>query len=88
MKKIYKILIYITLFEYIILSSLKKLNITFNSPIISEIGPILAFSPILFLLYLLSKDDNISKNKQIIAKCFFWFIICCYILGFILKRIV
>ena len=81
MKLKYKILICFIIFEFLIVSSLKKQNISFDSWMINAIGTIIFLLPILFLLFAVSKDTSFSKKKRLIAKFFIGFIICSYVLG-------
>ena len=81
MKLKYKILICFIIFEFLIVSSFKKQNISFDSWMINAIGTIIFLLPILFLLFDVSKDTSFSKKKRVIAKFFIGFIICSYVLG-------
>ena len=81
MKIKYKILICFIIFEFLIISSLRKQNITFDSWIINALGTIIFLLPILLLLFAVSKDTVFSQKKRVIAKFFVCFIIGCYVLG-------
>lgn len=54
---------------------------------INAIGTILILAPILVLLYLQSKDDDIAMNYRILSKIGFGFLIFCYVAGGIGKAI-
>lgn len=81
MKKKYIFLLIIFALEIEIISILSKKNIQITSFIGKAIGTLVFILPILILLFLLSKDKDISDNKRLISKVILWFIIICYIIG-------
>lgn len=83
MKKIYKILLIIFGIKFLIVSQLSKHNIQIQSKVGKTIGGFVFFLPIQILLYLLGKDDNISKAKKMLFKILFWHINICYLAGVI-----
>lgn len=87
MSKKYKILICLIVVEFFCVSILKNRNISFDNLVINATGTIIFFLPILWLLFLVSKDTHFSKSKRIIAKCFFYFIIVSYIFGGVVNLI-
>lgn len=87
MKKVYKVILVLFLLEYLCLSLMNKLDIHIHSWIGNAIGALLFLSPLLILLYLLKKDEDISKKYRIIAKFFFWFLVFCFFAGGIGKTI-
>lgn len=85
MKKNYKILIGILLIEYFLLSILNKLNIQINSKVGTIVGLILIFMPVQILLYLLSRDFQISMKARILSKALFFSISIWCLAGIIVK---
>ncbi len=83
MKKIYKVLIWIIVAEFLGVSFLNKMNVTFDSLLINVTGAIVFFVPILSLLVLVSRDKEITKKKRVFAICFSCFIIISFVLGVI-----
>ena len=74
MKKIYKILLIIFGIEFMIASQLGKNDIQIQSKVGKTIGGFVFFLPIQILLYLLGKDNNISKAIKLLFKILFWHI--------------
>ena len=92
MKKKYKILRIIILAELALLFPLgiisRVLELFFSiklqlPEIASAIVAPLFLAPIVYLLYLVSRDDNIVKGKRTLAVIGMWFLILCYIGGII-----
>lgn len=81
MKKKYTILLSIIITEFIIISALDKMKIQAQSWLENAIGLFLFLLPIQILLFLLSKDNRISKNKRMCFKIVFCFIFICYLIG-------
>ncbi len=77
MKKKYKILTRLIVAEYIIAAVLKNLNISFNNTLFGLIFAFIFFVPILVLLYMLSKDEDIAPKKRKFCKVFFYFMSFC-----------
>ena len=80
-KKRYIILLSVVFSEIIIISALDKMNIKAESFVENAAGLFLFFLPLQILLFLLSKDKNISERKRVFAAIVFWLIIVCYIAG-------
>lgn len=79
MKKQYKILSAIVLAEFIVIYIMSQNNIKIQSFIGSALGVFAFFLPIQIILFLLSKDADVSKVKRAFAKVLFWFICSCYL---------
>lgn len=77
MKKKYKILIGILGIEYLCILFLSELNVRLNSKVGNILGCILFCLPVLTLLKLISKDDDISIKYRVLSKIFFVFIVVC-----------
>ncbi len=60
---------------------MNELDIHLQSWIGNAIGAFVFLSPLLILLYLLKKDEDISKKYRIIAKFFFGFLLLSYLAG-------
>ncbi len=60
---------------------MNELDIHIQSWLGNTIGTLLFLMPLLVLLYLLKKDEDISKEYRIIAKIIFWFMIICLLGG-------
>ena len=81
MKKKYKILLIIIAIEtyFLVLMNINEIEIkTFLGQFV---GSIVYFLPIEVLIFLTSKDKNISKIKRIMCKFLFWHIIVCFVGG-------
>lgn len=85
MKKQYKILLIIFLIEICIVSVMDRLNIQVQSWIGNMVGVFAIMSPIVILLFFMSKDEKFSKTAKLFFKIGYWFIIICYLLGGIAK---
>ena len=85
MKKLYKHLLYLIIFELFVLSFLSQMNVQVQSWAGNAIGVFIFFLPIEVLLFLLGSDERFTKKKKICFKVVFWFIIVCYLLGGIAK---
>ncbi len=83
MKKIYKMLIWIIVAEFLVASFFNKMNVTYDSLLINVTGALAFFVPILALLFLVSRDKKITKKKRVFAMCFGFFIIISFISGII-----
>ncbi len=81
MKKKYKILLIILCAEILILSALSKANLKVESTTGNAVGVFVCFLPLEILLFMLARDENISKNKRVICNLAFVFIIICYVLA-------
>lgn len=81
MKKEYKLLIRIFLVEFIGVLIMSELGISVHSWTGNAIGVLLLLGPILILLHLLSKDNNISENYRSLSKMAFWYLLICYLAG-------
>lgn len=81
MKKRYLIFGFIFIFEFFVISILNESKFKVDNWIGSAIGTFVFLAPIQILLFLLSKDNNLSKRTQMCCKVVFWFISICYILG-------
>ncbi len=81
MEKKYTILLSIIITEFIIISAFDKMKIQAQSWLENAIGLFLFLLPIQILLFLLSKDNRISKNKRTFFKIVFCFILICYLIG-------
>lgn len=85
MKKRHKLLIGILLVEYSLIAVLNQLSIQINSKIGIMVGIVLLFAPILVLLYLLSRDFQISVKYRIMSRILFFFITICCLAGVIVR---
>lgn len=81
MKKKYKIIVILLSLEYFCLSFMNEIDIHIKSWIGNALGALFFLVPLLLLLYLLKKDEDISMKFRILAKFLFWFFIICYIAG-------
>lgn len=81
MKRKYKIVIGFIVVEFLCVSLLKSRNVHIEGWLMNALGTLIFFSPIEYLLFSISKDTAFSKNKRIIAKVFFYYIIICYIIA-------
>lgn len=81
MKKQFIILLSVIITEFIIVSALDKMNFQAKSPLENAIGVLLFLLPVQLLFFLLSKDQNLSKNRRLCFRIIFWFIILCYLVG-------
>lgn len=81
MKKKYKILIIVISVEFFILGIMNKLGMKAVTWLENFVGIILCFLPIQILLFMLSRDKDISSSKRIIPTIAFWFINICILLG-------
>lgn len=87
MKNKYKIILILLILEYFCLLLMNKLNIKIQSWIGNAVGTLLFLTPLLILLYILKKDEDIPVKFRILAKFFFWFLVFCFIAGGIGKAI-
>lgn len=85
MKKKYKILIGVIGIEWLCVLILSEMEIQIDSLIGGMLGLMVFFVPVLLLLYLLTKDDNISPKNRILSKVFFVFIIVSCFAGIVVK---
>lgn len=83
MKKEYKKLIIIFGIELVFVSLLSDFGVVIHSYTGNAIGVLLILTPILRLLYLLSKDKDIEEKYRYLSKIGFGFFVCCYIAGLI-----
>ena len=84
-KKRYKVCIIACLAEFVFIYFLNKAELQFHSLFFHSIGTLLFFLPIVILLMLMSKDDDISIKKRQVFKMIYVFIILCYIGGLTAK---
>lgn len=87
MKNRYKIILILLILEYFCLSLMNKFNIKIQSWLGNAVGALLFLSPLLILLYILKKDDDVSVKFRILAKFLFWFLVFCFMAGGIGKAI-
>ena len=87
MKKIYKVLLGLFGIEWIYVIVLSEANVQITSFLGKTVGIILFFAPIVVLLYLTSKDEEISAGKRKMAKLFLVFWIFCFSAGMIIEAI-
>lgn len=87
MKNKYKIIFILFILEYACLSFMNKLDIHIKSWLGNALGVLFFLAPLLILLHLLKKDEDISMKIRVLSKFFFWFLIFCYIAGGIGKAI-
>ena len=87
MKNKYKIIAILLVLEYICLSIMDKLDLHIKSWIGNAIGTLVFLTPLLILLNLLEKDEDISAKVRFSSKIVFWFLIICYIAGGIGKAL-
>lgn len=81
MKKIYKKLLYTIAIIFVILHILGKMGIGVESWFFNAIAVAVFILPVCILLYLLSKDEEISKRARFISTFFFYFILVAYVAG-------
>ncbi len=81
MKPKYKWMLYLLAAEFFLLIMLNKSGMRVESWVGSAIGILITILPIQILLFMLSRDENISQNKRMCFKVAFWFVIICYCLG-------
>ena len=79
MKKLYKILLIIFLAEILILNIVPKTIANSLNTIVVAIIVFLGFLPLITLLILVGKDQQISKTKRCIAKVACAFIVFCFV---------
>lgn len=87
MKIQYKIILTVIILELFCFTYLNEMGIRFESWIGNALGALLLLAPIFALLYLIKRDEDVSKKFRIIAKILFWYLIVCYIAGGIGKAI-
>jgi len=69
--------------EFLVVCILGQNNIKLDSWIGGIIGLLIFMLPLLILLFLLSKDNAIPKNKQLLCKIGFWIILISSVSGVI-----
>ena len=87
MKKSYKVLLYIIILEFVILSTLDSNEVVVQSWIGKAIGTLICLMPIQTLFFLLSRDTKITKIKRLVFKIIFASMNLCYILAVIVTFI-
>jgi len=84
LNRVYRILRRILLLEAIAIFILDKyFKPEFSLPV-RMVGALICALPLQVLLFLLSKDNTISRNKRMLCTCIFWHINFCYAVGVIL----
>ena len=81
MKKIYKLLILFAVVEFIVVCLLRANNFKIDSYLGNAIGVFLFLLPIQILLFMLSKDNNLTRKIRLCLLIVFWFINICYVGG-------
>lgn len=81
MKKTYSVLLSVFAVEFLLVCILGQNNIKLDSWIGGIIGLLIFMLPLLILLFLLSKDNAIPKNKQLLCKIVFWLILISAVSG-------
>ncbi len=81
MKPKYKRLIYLLVAEYFIFGILSKFGMRVESWAGKAIGALICILPAQILLFMMSRDEDFSRNKRMCFKAAFWFLIVCYCLG-------
>ena len=82
MKRRYKLLIAVSIVQYVVISALSDMNVKVESLLGSAIGTLMFILPIQILLFMLSKDEKYS-DKKMLFKVVFWYINICYVVGII-----
>jgi len=82
MKRRYKLLIAVSIVQYVVISALSDMNVKVESLLGSAIGTLMFILPIQILLFMLSKDEKYS-DKKMLFKVVFWYINICYVVGMI-----
>lgn len=81
MKNIYKVLLLMFIIEIIIIAILRENNLIVQSYLGNAIGVFLFLLPIQILLFMLSKDNNLTRKIRFCLLIVFWFINICYVGG-------
>lgn len=81
MKNIYKVLLLLFIIEIIIIAILRENNLIVQSYLGNAIGVFLFLLPIQILLFMLSKDNDLTRKIRLCLLIVFWFINICYVGG-------
>lgn len=85
MKNTYKLLGYIIVINYIVVSVLAQIEIQIVSLIPKVLALLVFFAPVEILFWCLGRDEAKNPRVRGIFKFLFWFIVVCFGMGFAIE---